>query len=45
MSVLKSFCLAFSMFSKIPSPKVEWTEENRKYLFCFFPCEIGRAHV
>ena len=38
MSVLKSFCLAFSMFSKIPSPKVEWTEENRKYLFCFFPC-------
>ena len=25
------------MFSKIPVPQAEWTEENMKYMFCFFP--------
>jgi len=38
MSVLKGLCLAFSMYSKIPAPKVEWKEKNMRYLFCFFPC-------
>lgn len=32
-----SFCIAFSMYSKIPMPRVDWTEENRKYAICFFP--------
>ena len=30
------------MFSKIPVPQAEWTEENMKYMLCFFPF-IGTA--
>lgn len=33
----ESLCIAFSMFSKIPVPKVEWKEENMSYMVCFFP--------
>lgn len=25
------------MFSKIPMPQAEWTKENMKYMFCFYP--------
>ena len=25
------------MYSRIPMPKVEWKEENRRYALCFFP--------
>ncbi len=32
-----SFKTAFSMFSKIPMPPADWTKENMKYMFCFFP--------
>ena len=35
--MLKSFCSAFLMYSRIPVPKVEWKEENRRYALCFFP--------
>ncbi len=37
MSVLKSMCLAFSMYSKIPVPRVAWEEKNMRYVLCFFP--------
>ena len=37
MKLLRSFVIAFSMFSKIPMPKVEWNKENMKYSMCFFP--------
>lgn len=37
MKVLRSIALAFSMFSRIPVPKVEWKEENMGYIFCAFP--------
>ncbi len=37
MSVVKSLCLAFSMYSKIPMPRAEWEEKNMKYVLCFFP--------
>lgn len=37
MSVIKSLCSAFLMYSRIPVPKVEWKEENRRYALCFFP--------
>lgn len=37
MSLLKSLCSAFLMYSRIPFPKVEWKEENRRYALCFFP--------
>lgn len=37
MSFFKSFCAAFSMYSKIPVPRVNWEEKNLKYALCFFP--------
>lgn len=37
MSLLKSLCSAFLMYSRIPVPQVEWKEENRRYALCFFP--------
>ncbi len=37
MSVLKSLCLACSMYSRIPVPKVAWEEKNMRYVLCFFP--------
>ena len=42
MNVLRSAALAFSSFSKIPMPQVEWHEENMRYMMCFFPV-IGLA--
>ncbi|WP_028518072.1 adenosylcobinamide-GDP ribazoletransferase [Ruminococcus flavefaciens] len=35
--MLKSFISAFQMYSRIPMPKVEWNEKNRRYSLCFFP--------
>lgn len=32
-----SFVIAFSMYSRIPMPQVEWTKERMKYALCFFP--------
>ena len=37
MRVIKSFFIAFSMYSKIPVPQFAWKEEDMKYIFCFFP--------
>ena len=37
MNVLHSLALAFSSFSRIPVPHVEWREENMRYLMCCFP--------
>lgn len=37
MSVINSLFSAFLMYSKIPMPKTEWKEENRRYSLCFFP--------
>ena len=37
MSLLKSLCSAFLMYSRIPFPKVQWKEENRRFSLCFFP--------
>ena len=35
--MLKSLFSAFLMYSRIPMPKVEWREENRRYSLGFFP--------
>ena len=32
-----SFKIAFSMYSKIPMPQSDWTEENMSLAMCFFP--------
>ena len=37
MTVLRSLASAFLMYSRIPMPRVEWKEENRRYALCFFP--------
>lgn len=37
MILLRSLAAAFLMYSKIPMPRVEWHEENRRYALCFFP--------
>ncbi|MCI1960044.1 MAG: adenosylcobinamide-GDP ribazoletransferase, partial [Clostridia bacterium] len=34
---MNSFFMAFSMFSRIPVPKVDWEKTNMKYILCFFP--------
>lgn len=36
-SLWNSFKIAFSMFSKIPMPQTDWSKENMKYMFVFFP--------
>ena len=42
MAVIRSLIVAFSTYSRIPTPQVEWSEENRKYAMCFFPL-VGAA--
>lgn len=37
-----SFKIAFSMFSKVPMPQADWSEENMRYMLCFFPF-VGAA--
>ncbi len=37
MNIYESFVIAFSMYSRIPMPKVEWSERGMKYAMCFFP--------
>lgn len=37
MSVLNSFILAFSTYSRLPMPQVDTSMQNRKYVLCFFP--------
>ena len=40
--MIQSVIVAFSMYSKIPMPKIPWTKENMKYALCFFPV-VGAA--
>ncbi len=37
MSVIKSFFIAFSIYSAIPVPQFEWTDKDMRYTLCFFP--------
>lgn len=37
MRIIRAFCIAFSMYSRIPMPQFEWKEEDMKYALCFFP--------
>lgn len=37
MRILKSLCIAFSIYSKIPVPQFAWEEDDMKYMMCFFP--------
>lgn len=42
MQLIQSFIIAFSTYSRIPMPRADWSEENRRYSMCFFPL-IGAA--
>lgn len=35
--IIKSFIIAFAMYSKVPMPKVDWSKKNMRYVMCFFP--------
>ena len=37
MRLIRSLVIAFSTYSRIPMPQVEWSNENRRYSMCFFP--------
>ena len=37
MNLIGSFVIAFSMYSRIPMPRMDWTEERMRYALCFFP--------
>ena len=37
MDIMGSLVIAFSMYSRIPMPRISWTPERMKYVMCFFP--------
>ncbi|MGN0405119.1 MAG: adenosylcobinamide-GDP ribazoletransferase [Bariatricus sp.] len=37
MNWIQSLIIAFSMYSRLPMPVIEWNEKNMKYAMCFFP--------
>jgi len=37
MLVIKTIIVAFSMFSSVPMPNVEWNKDNMRYSLCAFP--------
>ena len=37
MNLIYNLIIAFAMYSKIPMPHIDWTEERMRYVFCFFP--------
>ena len=37
MRVIHSLIIAFSTYSRIPMPQVEWSENHSRYVMCFFP--------
>lgn len=42
MKLLRSFAVAFSMYSRLPMPQWPWEAGDLEYVFCFFPA-IGLA--
>ena len=37
MDLIGSFCIAFSLYSRIPMPQVKWTEKRMRLALLFFP--------
>lgn len=42
MRALRAIVMAFSMYSHLPMPRVEWTEDSRSWALCAFPL-VGAA--
>ena len=38
MRLINSLKIAFSMYTRIPTLKADWTEQNMRYVMCCFPC-------
>lgn len=36
--MLTSLIVAFSMYSRLPMPQINWTEKSMRYAMLFFPC-------
>lgn len=46
MTVLRSIVMAFSCFTAVPMPNVEWNDKNMRYILAAFPlagCLVGGA--
>ena len=37
MTILQTIAVAFAMFSAIPMPQFEWSQQNMRYALCAFP--------
>lgn len=37
MRILRSACIALSMYTRLPVPQFSWEEEDMRYAICFFP--------
>ena len=37
MNIIYGLFIAFSMYSKIPVPRVDWTGKRLRYVMCWFP--------
>ena len=37
VTLLRSLVMAFSCFSQLPMPQVQWKPESMRYMMCFFP--------
>ena len=37
MNVLRGLVMAFSCFSTIPMPHIDWRQENMRFMMCWFP--------
>ena len=42
MKQLQSLVVAFSMYSALPMPHIEWNKENMRFCLCYFPL-VGAA--
>ena len=42
MKLFRTVAAAFSMFSKIPMPRIEWKDDTLRYMLCAFPL-VGAA--
>ena len=37
MKLWNAMLIALSTYSRVPVPRADWTQENRRYALCFFP--------
>ena len=37
MTLLRSLVMAFSCFSQVPMPQIQWKPESMRFMMCFFP--------